>query len=89
VVVDKVGSDVVAAVVVLAPIGCVDVGNDEDTLAGDGDDLSTVPPEDESSELHPVAPAIASALAAATTNVRARAMFHPATTASSSAIAWT
>ena len=50
------------------------------TLAeGAGDDLSAVPSEDESSELHPVAPAIASALAAATTIVRARAMLHPAT----------
>ena len=46
---------------------------------GAGDDLSAVPSEDESSELHPVAPAIASAVAAATIIVLARAMLHPAT----------
>jgi hypothetical protein len=50
------------------------------TLAeGAGDDLSAVPSEDESPELHPVAPAIASAVAAATVIVLARAMLHPAT----------
>jgi hypothetical protein len=83
VVVDTDGSDVVASVVVLVPTGRVDAVNDETASGVDGDDLSTAPSEDESSELHPVAPAIAKALAAATTNVRPRTMLHPATTAPS------
>ena len=53
---------------------------------GAGAALSAVPPEDESSELHPTAPPTASALAAATTIVRPRAILHPATRAPSRTI---